>query len=564
MRERLVHAATSLALTAALLRGAVGAGVRLGVATSEAPGRVFVSAQVWRWMRGDAPPGQADLMAWPDGRRFWPVDPLVQFVEAPLQALVGAGPAFTLVVGLLLALGTYAAARLARSAGAGPASSLLAGAAVTLSPFVLRNLRDAVTESLALGVAAVAVGATLKAVREPGYRPAVLAGLAVLALALTSPYYAVYLAVGWALALPLFLRQHRGGIGRVAVAGALACAVAAAPLIASEGGPDGRLGPDWTGGYRLDPAPLQYAGGQRARLPPARGREATRAGPSVVGPYLPAPVERGLRRVPGGAALLLFALGALAHRRARPWAALALAFLALGPGPGLLVRAIGTGGVPPPPLLQRLLEALPLTGAMGNPERMLGAWALLAAVAGAVALRGRTALLALAGLLVFTTAELEQPRLLAPATRDPVPAPLLDAVEGPMLVFPSGDPPAWHPWVSPKEALALAGRADAPVAYDFGRGGTPADLPGIVRLAEIGGVPLGAHAWTEARPIPGDDTLWASLPFSHVLLLEDRLDLQQRQHLRTWLQARAPLLADAPGVSLWGWPAPATSLTPPR
>lgn len=564
MRERPVHAAVGLVLAAVLLRGALDPGVRLGVATSEAPGRVFVSAQVWRWMRGDAAPGWADLLAWPEGRPFWPVDPLVQLFEAPLQAWLGPDPAFTVMVGGLLALGSFAAIRLARAEGAGPASAVLAGAALTLSPTLLRNLRDAVTEALAVGLAAVAVGASLHAVRRPGARSAALAGLAVLGLGMISPYLAVYLAVGWALALPFFLRTHAAGLGRLAVAGALACAVAAAPLLWAEGDAGGRLGPEWTGGYHLDPAPLEYAGGDRARLPPPRGREATAAGASLVGSRVPPPLERSLRRIPGGAALLVLCVGALLHGRARPWAALALAFWALGPAPGLAMRALGGGGLPPPPLLPRLLEMLPLTGAMGNPERMLGAWALLAAIAGAIALRGRPVWLTGAAALVLLTGELEQPRLRAPATRDPVPARVLSAAHGPMMVFPSGDPPAWHPSVSPKEALALAARADQPVAHDYGRGGTPADLPGLVRLAAIGGVPLGATAWPAARPPPTDDGVWAGLPFTHVLLLEDRLDLQQRQHIRDWLAPRAPLLAEAPGVSLWGWPAPATTPPPPR
>jgi hypothetical protein len=191
---------------------------------------------------------------------------------------------------------------------------------------------------------------------------------------------------------------------------------------------------------------------------------------------------------------------------------------------------------------------------------MLGAWALLAAVAGGVALRRRPGLSAVALLVVIVGGELEQPRLLVPATRDPVPGAVLAALDGPTVVFPSGDPPAWHPAVSPKETLALAARADVPVAYDYGRGGTPADLPALVGLARIGGVPLGAEAWRGAAAEPP----WADLPFEHILLLEDRLDLQQRQHLRNWLGEHARLLGEAPGVSAWSWPASTTTPPPGR
>ncbi|MEC7946498.1 MAG: hypothetical protein VX265_02955, partial [Myxococcota bacterium] len=381
MRERIMHAVASLLLAAMLLRGAAGEGLRVGVATSEAAGRVFVSAQVWRWLRGDAPPGHADLLAWPNGQSFWPVDPLTQLFEAPMQAVLGPDAAFTLIVGLLLALSTYATARLTRAVGGGPASALVAGMAVTLSPFMLRNLRDAVTEALAVGVAAVAIGATRRVIREPGRGPLLAGAAAVLALATSSPYYAVYLALGWAIFTPFLARKNSPGLARLALVGAAACALAAVPLVVTEGSDGGRLGSSWRGSYRLEPAPLVHQDGRPEDRTPPRAREATAAGPSFGGTIIPGPLERGLRRTPGGAALLLLGLGSLAHRRARPWAALALGLLVLGPGPDLVTRALATGVPSSPSVLQRVLAALPLTGAMGNPERVLGAWSLLAAVA---------------------------------------------------------------------------------------------------------------------------------------------------------------------------------------
>lgn len=563
MRERIIHAAASLLLAAMLLRGAVGEGVRVGVATSEAAGRVFVSAQVWRWLRGDAMPGHADLLAWPDGQSFWPVDPLVQIVEAPMQAGLGPDLAFTLVVGLLLALSTYATARLTRAVGGGAASALVAGMAVTLSPFMLRNLRDAVTEALAVGIAAIAIGATHRVLRDSSRASLSIAAAAVLALATSSPYYVVYLAIGWAMVTPFFARRSSPELARLAVVSAAACALAAAPLVVIEGSDGGRLGSSWRGGYHLAPAALVHQDGRPADRTKSRAREATAAGPSFGSGFITAPLERGLRRVPGGAALLLIGVGSLAHRRARPWAAIALVLLVLGPGPGIVLRSLGTGVPPSPSVLQRMLEALPLTGAMGNPERVLGAWSLLAAVAGGIALRNRPLLLGLSGALVVATAELEQPRLLTPATRVTVPATVLASAHGAMVVFPTGDPPAWHPQVSPKEALALAARADVPVAYDYGRGHMPADLLAVVRLAQIGRVALSDQAWQAADRVPPDTILWPALSFHHVLLLEDRLALQQRQHLRKWLEQNASVLAESPGVSLWSWPAPATT-TPQR
>jgi hypothetical protein len=557
MRDRLLPGLLAATLALVLVRPGLESGVLLGSASGEAAGRLYVTAQVTRWLSGTAAWGHGDLLAWPTGRPFWPVDPLVQVFEVPAAALFGAEGGLTAVIALLLAVGGFGAARLARHAGAGAVSAVAALVLVQLSPFMLRNLDDAVVEVLAIGMAALAALATRRAVQSPSASRAWTALAAVAALAWISPYYVVYLALAWTMTLPWSARRHPRGVSTVAAVGALACILAVAPLLLTESGDGGRLGPDWTGGYRLQPAPLVDNAGHAVRVgPPPLRRGAAHAGGgrTWLSAVVPPTVERAVRRFPGGLALALAALIGLAGRRSRPWSVLALVFLLLGPGPGLVLRALRIPGMEPPALLPRLLESLPLTSAMGNPGRMLAAWTLLAATAGAVALRRRPWVAVALALLAFGEASLNQPRLAARAFRSGMSSTVLNALDGPTIVFPSGDPPSWHPWVAPKEVLALAGRAGVPVAYDFGRGGTPSDLHALVRLSAVSGAPIGRTAWRAAQPLPPDEELWPSLPFAHVLVLDDRLTPPEREALNRWLSQHATRLATDGTLSAWTLP----------
>src|SRR5687767_7262326 len=83
------------AVHAGLLGGAI-----VGLPWGEAWGRLFVTGQVTRWSTG-TPAGWADLVDAPHGRPFWPVDPVVQLVQVPLDALLGEATAWALVLMLL-------------------------------------------------------------------------------------------------------------------------------------------------------------------------------------------------------------------------------------------------------------------------------------------------------------------------------------------------------------------------------------------------------------------------------------------------------------------------------
>jgi hypothetical protein len=539
---------------AAWILGGIGGGWSVpGTPQGEAWGRLFVSAQVGRWMRGEAPWGWADLLAAPAGSPFWPVDPLVQAFEAPLALLIGGPAALSVTCVLLVGLCGLGPYRLLRRFGAPASAAAVGGLLVELSPFLLRNLHDLVLEVAGLGVGALALSALLEARERPDRRRLVGVGLGVGALAATSPYYAVYLALGCAIGLP-FERRRWAAWARIAAAAGLACGLVLLPLFAAEGGASGRLGPRYQGhGYQLKPPPLVDASTGRPAAPlrpltapsPRGGLTDPRERPA--GP--PSALARALHRAPGGLALLVAALAGLTMPGARRWSLLALTFYFAGPGPELIQRFLEHRGPEAPSLLGRLLQALPLTASMGNGGRLLAAWVLLAAISGGLAAARSPWLRGL--LLVVTVAEtlLTIPSGRVPRSPFPLSPAALAELEGPTIVFPSGDPPCWSPVVGPKEALAIAGLAGVPVAFDYGREGVPADLEVQVALSRVAGLPIGETALRERTR--ADAAREAG--FVRLVLLGDRLDAPQVAALEAWLGTRAERRSVEDGVQVWAF-----------
>lgn len=550
-----LHAGLALVLVRASLAAERFPGVPLG----EGWGRLFVTEQVERWLSGTAPWGQADLLAWPDGMAFWPTDPLLQVVALPLTGLLSDTAALTAVTALLLALAGIGPLVLARVLGAGPIAAGAAGVAVQLSPFVLRHGTDLVLESIALGPAALAgaaIAATAKA-EHPGAGTWVAVGLAVLACATTSPYFVVYLALVCAvvaLAKPTLWRRWLS----VALAGGVACALALAPLLLAEGGQHGRMGPGFQEfGFRVAPTEVLLPSGGRAppRRKPLDGVHEHAARPDRPGaPARRSAVSTAVQRAPGGATLLCVALLGLALPATRRWSLLALLLLLLGPEPWTaasgLIPSLPCGDGP----LAALLARLPLTASLGNAGRIVAAFVVLAAV---VAARLATRWPLLAPVLIVAAGLEARQRLVGlalPTTSVDVPARILDSVAGATVFFPSGDPPYWHPEVAPKELLFLAGRAGAPVAYDYGRARQPADLHVVTRLSTIANSAIGITALRSAQPLPDDAEAWAAQPFESLVILEDRLQSEQRRALVAWLEEHAELRARSGSWSSWSWP----------
>ncbi|MEL6347531.1 MAG: hypothetical protein AAFV53_30755 [Myxococcota bacterium] len=519
-------------LSTALCRQALEPGRILGFFTGEAWGRSFVTRQLLRWLTAKAPFGTADLINAPDGQRLWPIDPALQLIQLPAEALLGAGQGLAVAAVFVLFFSGYATHRLCRTLGAPESSSTSAGLVVMVAPYLLRNLQDAVLEATAVGFIAFAIEQMVRVHHTPAPRRRWAAtGGAVLLLAGVSPYYTVYLALGCAVLAGLTWRRWRVWAG-IAGVSALACLLALGPLLWAEAGDNGRF---LIQGYELVPGPLVYPGSDVPIRRPMPG----------LSPVEMPPWRTVIHRIPGGAAVMAATVLGLILPGGRRWALGGAVFFLAGPGVTASMRAAGGMNVPMVSPLQSLLGALPLTDTLGNPDRVFAGWILLVAVGASLAGRGRLRwLLAAIGAFAVFEAHLTFPGLLAPSTPVSVEPAVLDALKGPTVVFPSGDFGIFHPKVAPKEALFLAASAEVAVAADYGRLRVPADHGIQMALSAA------AHVVVSARA--PDLSADRAATFRSVLLLEDRLKPSSRTKARQWLQDQGGVeVASGETMSAW-------------
>lgn len=504
-----------LALT--VMREALAAGFLPGTWSGEAWGRAAVSSSILRWLSGADPIGSTALLNWPDGLALWPIDPLLQLIAVPVEALLGGGAGVTAVMLVLLTLAGLGPYWLARSLQASPLSAGLVGLLVQLTPYLLRNLMDAVVEVGAIGLVAIAVIGIRSALLSGTARAVLRAGLGILLVAGSSPYYAVYLMIGCAAAVLATPRLWRAWL-KIAIIGAIACAVALLPLWLAEGGDHGRFvehAPSQ--GYQHAPSPL-VAGTLPAAAPAPMVRSGGR----------PPAWRRAIQRAPAGGAILLAGLFGLILPGGRRWVALGLLFFLGGPGPDLIGRMVGIRGTPMDGPLLTLLNSLPLTNSLGNPTRMLAPFALLSAVGFGAAMTRRRWLGLPVAVLMLAEAFFTLPSLSIPATPTKAEASVLAALEGPTVILPSGDFPIWSPVVAPKEAVFLAAQASVPIAADYGRQRIPSDVSIQLTLLQLAGAPYGAAA-------PQLPAIRAA-QFDSLLLLEDRFAPDGLARIRAWLE----------------------------
>jgi hypothetical protein len=531
----LLLAGVPLGLASWIVHAGLGTGRYVGLPMGEVWGRLFVTGQIRRWLEGGRPMW-ADLVSAPGGRPFWPVDPLLQVLAIPLDAVLGEATGWAVLLGLLSwtsALGGMAAAR---ACGAGRAGALAAGLMLQLSPFWFRYGAEGVTESLALGPPAFAAAAAIGLARAPSRAGYLRYFLAFGWVCGTSPYAAVHGALALAASLPLWPSAARRHGARLLVGTGLCGLLFLAPLAATESGLGGRLTSAWTGGYAL------------VAEPPVASLE-TAPAPAAASP--PSGLRQALVQWPGGFAVTGALLVGLTARRSRSVAGFALTWLALGPAWSTVARWIGAG-IPSP--LEGALRALPGTALLGNPYRLVAVPIVAAAlVVGGLGARRRVAAgVAVAALLA---AWLEVPPLCLPAVQARVPVALLPVIDGPTVTFPSGDPPIWNADAWPKAGLWLARHHGGAQAYDYGRGGVPADAALLVRMSQVAGVPAAATAvdrWGGA----GDP--WESVRasgFTRVLVVRRTLDASAWGRVRAWLDAEAGSpLAEEAGGAVWAVP----------
>lgn len=527
---------TVLALV--LCRDALWHGGLVGRASGEGWGRLFMTRQVGRWLTGAAPAGHADLLNWPDGQPIWPIDPALQLLQVPAELLAPGAGLIAATLAVLITSGA-ATARLARTLGASAGPAFLSGLLVMLAPALLHNLNDAVIEAAAAGFIALAVDQIVAAHRDPRPRTLALAGGAIGLLAAVSPYFAIYTAIGCALAVPWTLRRWRVWL-QVAAVGAVGCALALAPLLATESGDHGRL--------KTAASPQMMMPGKDKPRPRATAGTPGRPQPSLR-------LERRLRLVPGGVLIVVASLAALAAPGGRRWAALGAVFFLGGPGLTMMGRPLGVE-IPHRAPLQALLDAVS-EGRLGNTDRLLTPWIVLSAAAIALTLsrprlrpRQRAVVVAILAAAVLAEGMLHDSRLRLPTTPLRPPRAVLAALEGPTVVFPSGEFPAFHPSVAPKEVLVYAALAGVPIGADYGRQRAPTDLRWQRLLSEQAGTPLPLFV---AELVPSTE----DARFCSLLLLDSRLPAPARARLAAWLvQAGAEERAAADGMSAWRLPEP--------
>ena len=531
-------AALHLAVALHAVQLAVGPWRAVGQTYGEGWGRQFVTMQAVRWAQGVAPLGWADLLAAPDGRTFWPVDPITQLVSVPIAAATDSATALLVAMIILLWTAGFGPALLARTLGARWLGAALAGLLIQTTPLLLDNAADVILETLAFGPLAWVVGATRAAWHQPRWTGQLHAGVAWAVLAGTSPYAA--LSAGIALGGVLLWTGPLRGLPTLSAA-AIGAGLMLMPLVLAETGPGGRLTQN-TGdaGYALIPGDLVRI--DQGRFVPV-DRPTLPVLPDIRAPATPAPLRDP---VPAGTALLLAGLLGLTHRRARPWVLLGAGFLVLGPGPALLARQLHWGTLPLMGLLGTVLEVLPFGASLGNGSRLLVPWILAAAVGGAIGARGGLRMAVLVGAAALSIAQ-ARPKWPLPASWLPGPLPPASLTAGPLTVFPSGDPPWWHPAVAPKESLWIAGQMGTPVAFDYGRGGTPADRELMLQLAAASGVPVGRDALKQG--LPPVTIQWG--PSVGVLVLRDRLDAGAAAKLELFLEAHAQRLWTGQRTELW-------------
>lgn len=396
-------------LLAALMTGQPGIGTGawlIGGGTADTWGHTWGYAWTVRALRLGELPFLRAPVAWPEPQRWWIIDLPVALLLAPVSALSSAALAYNLAFLLHLGLGAFGLARLLGHWGVPARVAALAGVLAALSPFSRGALVSGVPEALSVLLVPLLMLWLDRGLS--GERRALL-GAALLApvLVLDGVYGA--LSGGLAGALVWGSRLWRAPARGPVLARGLAVALPAAlatvglraalafmdhPVLAQA---DGRLvdiGPHWT---------LQPLGG--ADL-------ASLFVPARLLPVHPGPTaHRHIVYV--GALLPLLVLGALARRRSRGLAALAITAATLCLGPVLYVWG------------QRMDLGLPGMALWAAGATNLYRLAGLAPVAGlgaaALWLRDRPRWAALALLLVGLEWTAGTPlRLRLPTTENPV------------------------------------------------------------------------------------------------------------------------------------------------
>ncbi len=435
---------------------------------------VWGHAWTWWWH------GQA-LPAWPAGTDLatntadWPViDPLTAFLGAALSRTLGVVAAWNLLALAALAGAFTGGWWLARRVGG---SGLVGGLVLAMGPIVTGSLSSGLSEDLAVGLLAVAVG--LVVVPRPTWSWSLATGASLGLLAWCGPYLAwlgAITATGAGLAHTL--RQPRG-FPRWLLAAIIATMLALPPLLNL-----GERAIHGTGHQRGSPAERVEPLWQLNPWGSADLASFVTPGPA------PLPEDAVVRLHPGYLGLAVLAL-ALVGGRSRWWALL-VATLLVAPGEQLDCLGHGTGISNP---FAHALDLLPGGARLNHHARLLLLGQVALAALAALGVRrlgrrlGRPALVVgLAALLVALDYGLlgpvGWPLPVAEARAPDVLTELEELPPGGLLWLPSSGP-----GISPQRALLDQRVHRRPLPIDPNRPGPPTWLPRSVLggwLASIG------------------------------------------------------------------------------
>ncbi len=127
---------------------------------------------------------------------------------APLGAVFGPVAGYNLAIGAMLWAGAFATAWLVRSASGSWAAGAAVGGAMISQPILLHSVADGTPEHVAIWGIPAFLAAAVKALRSKAPLWGLVAGVLAFAVAMDSPYHAIYAAVIAVIVLPLVLVGH--------------------------------------------------------------------------------------------------------------------------------------------------------------------------------------------------------------------------------------------------------------------------------------------------------------------------------------------------------------------
>lgn len=425
-------------------------------------------------------------------------------LAAPLAWALDPVTAFDAFIAALLWAAGMGTATLARQESGSWAAGGVAGAAMIGSPMLLWAVSDGTAEHVAIWTLPLCLSVAARALRQGSPRLAVGAGLLWGAVALDSPYHAIYAVVLGAATLP-FAAATRGEAQRTALGWTLAVLAGTLGLVALGLGLAYALLPVGTGGG-LPAEQLQA-------INAANLGTWARAGLGALPASGPAPTL-----IPTGLLVGALGLSALAPRRAAPWVAAGTLALALSFGrderliADLSERLGSAGGLLGRGVLgfDALLYGLPGLGGLRFPSRWLVPSELCFGVAASIGLArlyARLARLPLARLglgLALATYALSASLRVGPLARE------LPTQRLPQIAF-----TAWIRAQPEDGAVALLpilraapparGRNDRPVFASLDP--SLAGLDGVALQVLHGRPQLGAPGLQTLRPLSQDSTV---------------------------------------------------------